>query len=159
MRRPKRGRPRIGRRAMTNTQRQARWRKRKRETEAARPSQQEQELLRRAYQPPFGYGRAKQQLIDQGHQFARARREFGFEEGVFVDGALLGSRQVIALAEQSPHERQQWLAEQRRATKVFACNSVQQYMELMRVSLDELITAAKGRKPRHERPIVIVRDA
>jgi hypothetical protein len=33
-----------------------------------------------------GYGRAKTQLIAQGHEFERTRREFGFEEGVFIDG-------------------------------------------------------------------------
>ena len=82
---------------MTAAQRQARRRKRLRKAKDAR--------LQRAYQPPHGYGRAKSQLLAQGHCFERARREFGFEEGVFVDGAFLGTLEVIRLAELPPQER------------------------------------------------------
>jgi hypothetical protein len=141
MRPPKRGRPPVGRKAMTGAQRQARWRKRSRE----RMRQQGQEPPRRIYQPPHGYGWAREKLIAQGHQFTRASRDAGFEEGVFVDGAYLGSGEVIALAEKSPHERKQWLAEQRRDTKHFACGVVEHYMETLRVSLDELIASASLR--------------
>jgi hypothetical protein len=90
------GRP-IGRRAMTAAQRQARRRRRLREAARPRQQEQQQEVARRAYQPPYGYGQAKAQLQAQGHHFERTRREFRFEEGVFVDGAFLGSHEVIEL--------------------------------------------------------------
>src|SRR6516225_1071610 len=99
MKRPRRGRPPLGRRPMTAAQRQARRRERLRKAKAEREAQ---EGKRRAYQPPYGYNRAKEQLINAGHHFQRARREFGFEEGVFVDGAFISSYEVIALAELAP---------------------------------------------------------
>ena len=121
---------------MTAAQRQARRRERLRKAKAEREAQ---EGKRRAYQPPYGYNRAKEQLINAGHHFQRARREFGFEEGVFVDGAFLGSGEVIALAELAPAERQQRLAKARHDWKDLACGSVKSYMDMMQVSLDELI--------------------
>jgi hypothetical protein len=136
----KRGRPPIGRKAMTAAERQARWRKRLlQEAEAAR-----QQPERRADQPPYGYERAKAQLLTEGRHFERARREFGFEEGVFVDGAFLGTPTVIRLAELPPQERQRLLAEGRRDGKNFACNAVRGYMEALQVSLDELIAYFEG---------------
>ena len=131
---PRRGRPPIGRRAMTAAERQARWRKRLRKAEAER-----QQPERRAYQPPHGYERAKAQLLAQGHHIERARREYGFEEGVFVDGAFLDTLMVIQLAELPPQERQRRLAEGRRDGKEFACNAVRGYMAALQVSRDELI--------------------
>ena len=78
----KRGRPPIGKKAMTDAQRQARWRKRKLETAL--------EGQRRAgRQPPYGYGKAKETLLAEGHKFTRVHDSFGEEfGGVFVDGAL-----------------------------------------------------------------------
>jgi hypothetical protein len=126
---------------MTAAERQARRRTRLREAEAERLRQQRQEPPRRRYQPPHGYGRAKEQLIAQGRCFERARREFGFEEGVFIDGAFCGSSEVIALADLPPREQQQWLAERRHTEKNFACYAVMGYMNSLQVSLDELIKA------------------
>jgi hypothetical protein len=136
---PKRGRPPIGRKAMTPAERQARRRKRLREAEAARRKGRDPSW--RAYQPPHGYVVAKEQLIREGHEFERVRREFGFEEGVFVDGAFMGTFDVIELARLPTRERQQNLAEQRLATKDFACGAVRGYMAALRVSLAELVTA------------------
>ena len=113
--RTRRGRPPIHRKAMTAAERQAR--RRQRLKEIARQRQQEQ-MERRAYQPPRGYGRAKEQMIKEGHQFERARREFGFEEGVFVDGAFLGTSEVIDLATLPLQQRQQRIAEHRRARRI-----------------------------------------
>jgi hypothetical protein len=127
----KRGRPPIGRKAMTDAQRQARRR--------AKLKQIALERKQRRYQPPPGYGAAKRQLRVGGHQFEWARRDRGFEEGVFVDGAFLGSRQVIELAGPPPQERDPWLAEQRQATKSDACGAVVGYMQGLHVTLDELI--------------------
>jgi hypothetical protein len=134
MRARKRGRPPLGRKAMTAAQRQARRRQRLRE----QLREQQEQPARRLHQPPHGYPQAKAQLQADGHQFERARREFGFEEGVFVDGAFLGSLEVIDLAKRSPRERARWLAE-RRLDHQDACRAVEGYMEVLRVSLDELV--------------------
>ena len=123
---------------MTGAQRQAGWRKRRREAEAARMRQQGQEPPHKPYQPPYGYQRAKQTLMAQGHEFVRAAREAGFEEGVFVDGAFVGAGEVIVLAGLSASERKQRLAERRRDTKWLACNLVEHYMAMLQVSPDEL---------------------
>ena len=77
-------------------------------------------------------------MIAEGHTFERARREFGFEEGVFVDGAYLSSHEGIAFVELSIEDRQQQLAEARLASKTFACTAVQSYMEALQVTLDDL---------------------
>jgi hypothetical protein len=145
MKLPKRGRPPLGRKAMTAAERQARRRERLREAENARRREQGQPLAHRPSQPPHGYGRAKEQLIAEGHHFERARREFGFEEGTFVDGAYLGSSDVIDLAALPLEERQQRLAEARHATKDFACGAVEQYMAALHVSRDELIESRQRR--------------
>jgi hypothetical protein len=136
----KRGRPPLGRKAMTAAQRQARRRAKLRQ-KIAQEQQHHQEMrgIRRLYQPPTGYGRAKEQLTAQGHEFERARRDFGFEEGVFVDGAFLDSTEVIELAAMPLKERQQRLAARRLATKDDACGAVKGYMARQRVSLDELV--------------------
>jgi hypothetical protein len=61
--------------------------------------------------------KAKETLLAAGHCFERARHEFGFEEGVFLDGAFLSSADVIAMADISPHERKERLAKARCMTK------------------------------------------
>ena len=110
----KRGRPPIGKKAMTAAQRQARWRRRKLET--ALEGQHRANL-----QPPYGYRMAKETLIKEGHKFTRVHDSFGEEfGGVFVDGAYLSTLDVIALAKLSPPECKQQLAEARRDTKGFA---------------------------------------
>jgi hypothetical protein len=138
MKKPKRGRPPPGRKAMTAAERQARRRKRVREAETARLAQDEP-LARRPYQPPHGYPLAKERLLAEGHRFERARHEFGFEEGVFVDGAFLSSDEVIALAALPPSERQRRLTVLRHASKDFACDAVEGYLAALQVSRDELI--------------------
>jgi hypothetical protein len=132
---------------MTAAQRQARRRRKLRE---AAKLKLEQPLGRRLYQPLPGYGLAKEQLIAAGHCFERARREAGFEEGVFVDGALLSSSEVIAFAELPLQERRRRLAEQRRATKDFACTAVAHYMQTLQVTRDELFSSSGARVLRGE---------
>jgi hypothetical protein len=122
---------------MTGAHRQARHRQRLREAEAERLRSQGQEPPRRTHHPPTGYGKAKEQLIAQGHHFERTRREW-FEGGVFVDGAYTDAFEVIKLAKLPPPERQQRLDETRRKFKDFACGAVAHYMEALRVSRDEL---------------------
>ena len=99
----KRGRPPLGRKAMTAAQRQARRRERVRK--------QQQQAMTRPYQPPPGYGAAKRALRAAGHRFELARMEWGFEGGTFVDGVFLDTSEVMYLAELSPREREQQLAE------------------------------------------------
>jgi len=84
-------------------------------------------------------------MIKEGHQFERARREFGFEEGVFVDGAFLGTSEVIDLATLPLQQRQQRIAEHRASEKQFACNAVIGYMECLHVSLDDLLRYFEAR--------------
>jgi hypothetical protein len=134
--RRKRGRPPVYRTAMTAAERQARRREKLRK--AAQQAAAEAGAYR-AYQPPHGYGKAKATLQAHGHHFERARREFGFEEGVFVDGAFLGTDEVIALAKLPKAEREQRLAEHRLARKDDACGAVASYMAALRVSFDEFI--------------------
>jgi hypothetical protein len=57
----------------------------------------------------------------QGHRFERARREWGHEEGVFIDGAFMDTHEVIVLANLLPAEQEQVLAEHRRKRKDEAC--------------------------------------
>jgi hypothetical protein len=123
---------------MTAAERQARRRQRMREAEVAR-QREKRGLSARPYQPPHGYGKAKEQLIAAGHRFERARRDFGFEEGTFLDGAFLGSSEVIALASLSPPERKRQLAEIRQARKEDACDAVVGYMAALHVTRDELL--------------------
>ena len=56
-----------------------------------------------------------------------------------MDGAFLGSREVIELATLPPRERTQWLAACRCERKDDACSAVEGYMATLQVSLDELI--------------------
>jgi hypothetical protein len=136
----KRGPRPLGRRAMTPAERQARRRQRLRELARLRELEQhEARGEHRLYQPPPGYGKAKSLLQSQGHHFERERRDFGFEEGVFVDGALLGTDEVIEIAKLTAHERQQWLGEQRHTRKSFACDAVEGYMNTLHVSREELL--------------------
>jgi len=93
---------------------------------------------RRPYRPPHGYPKAKERLLQAGHKFERARREWGFEEGVFIDGAFVGSCEVIALAEMSSSERKQWLVKQREATKDHAVAAVEAFMDTMHVNFEDL---------------------
>jgi hypothetical protein len=123
---------------MTAAERQARRRQRVREAEAAR-QREKRGLAARPYQPPHGYGKAKEQLIAAGHCFERARHDFGFEEGTFLDGAFLGSHEVMALAPLPPPERKRRLAEIRQATKEDACSAVVGYMAALHVTRDELM--------------------
>jgi hypothetical protein len=99
------------------------------------------ERQRRPYQPPPGYGAAKAKLIEQGHQFERARREWGHEEGVFVDGAFLSSNQVIELAKLPPPAAVARIAAIREQTKGDACGMVAAYMTSMHVSFEEIVRA------------------
>jgi hypothetical protein len=138
----KRGRRPIGRKAMTAAERQARRRQRLREDANAVEQERlarEQPLASLYQPPPHGYPKAKAELLGRGHTFERARREFGFKEGVFVDGAWLDSRAVIAYAALSPAECEQRLAEARDHTKRDACDMVESYMGALHVSLDELL--------------------
>jgi hypothetical protein len=144
----KRGRRPLGRKAMTAAQRQARRRQRVRK--AARKQREERQP--RPYQTAHGYEKAKAELQTLGHRFEHARREFGFEEGVFVDGALINSLAVIELAKLSPRDRQQQLAEARKDNKDFACSAVASYMRAMWVSLDELTQYVEGREDLRPEP-------
>jgi hypothetical protein len=142
----KRGRKPLGRKAMTAAERQAKRRKRLRREAAVKAAAERGEWLSpHPYQPPHGYPKAKEKLIAEGHSFQRARREWGFEEGVFVDGAYLGAGEVITLADLQPAEREQRLAERRGDGKDFACDAVEGYMAAMRVSLDDLIQNRRER--------------
>jgi hypothetical protein len=132
----KRGRRPIGRNAMTDAQRQARRRQRLRQQ---KKEQAAAVGARRRYHASHGYLQAKTKLLAKGHRFERTRREWGYEEGVFVDGALLRSEAVVALAALPPRERQKQLAENRIYSKDLACAAVKSYMEALQVSLDELI--------------------
>jgi hypothetical protein len=80
---------------MTVAERQARRRKRLRTAEAIKRHEAGE---RRPFQPPYGYTKAKQALIAGGYAFKRARRDWGFEESVIVDGAYVSTHEVIALA-------------------------------------------------------------
>jgi hypothetical protein len=127
---------------MTQAQRQARYRERRKQAAKEAVAAFEK---RRAFQPPHGYAKAKQQLIEAGHQFVRIHdghgREFG---GVFVDGAYLMTTQVVAMASMSITERKRLLAEARRTHKDVACDAVKAYMETLRVSLDDLVRQWNG---------------
>ncbi len=147
MNRAKRGRPPLNRRAMTPAQRQAKHRKKLREAARALHAQAEG----RAYLPPTGYGRAKQQLQDQGHHFTRARREWGFEEGTFVDGVFTSTHHVIDLAKLPAHECRQRIEEDREMMKQFSVDSVLSYMQEMHVTLDELSDAVVKRAEAEQR--------
>jgi hypothetical protein len=92
----------------------------------------------RVLAPPHGYDKAKAKLQAEGHEFERARREFRFEEGLFVDGAFVYAADVIALADLNAGERKRWLDDRRREFKDFAVNLVLAFMDRMRVSRDEL---------------------
>jgi hypothetical protein len=119
---------------MTAAERQVRRRQKLKREELERRHQEGQ---RRAYQPPYGYNRAKEQMIREGHEFERARRDWGFEEGVFVDSAFLSSSEVIELAAMPRQERVARIIDSRRLGKDFACSAVRAYMECMHVSLEE----------------------
>jgi hypothetical protein len=123
---------------MTNAERQAKRRKKLRDMARQRLIADKQAADIGTYQPPKGYQQAKTKLQQQGHSFERARREFGFEEGTFIDGAFVLTREVIALVDLPASERQQWLADQRQRWKNFAVAAVMSYMKAMRVSVDEL---------------------
>jgi hypothetical protein len=90
------------------------------------------------YRPPHGYAQAKEKLIAQRHVFEHARRQFGFEGGVFVDGAFLETHEVIELAKLTTEECRRRLADRRRETKDFACSAIKGYMAALHVTMDEL---------------------
>ena len=96
--------------------------------------------------PPHGYNKAKAKLQAEDHHFERARREFGFEFGVFVDGALMEADSVMALAEMLPQDRLQWIARERLAWKDQACNAVAGYMRALNVSHEEMLRHLKSRR-------------
>jgi hypothetical protein len=137
----KRGRPPLGRRAMTDAERQAKQRQKRRTLARQRLVELKQAAGIGTYQPPKGYRRAKETLIKLGHAFERARREWGFEEGVFVDGAFVSSHEVIALADLPSSERRQLLEQARQQNKDVAIEAVVAFMRAMRVSVDELRAA------------------
>ena len=123
---------------MTAAERQAKRRQRLRK---------EAEIARRMEGPrrsgevrPYvhGYPQAKQKMLAEGHTFERCRREWGFEEGVFVDGACVWSGEVVNLADLPLSERKQVLAERRRESKQFAVLAVECYMDALQVSLGDL---------------------
>jgi hypothetical protein len=128
----KRGRPPLGRKAMTAAQRQAKRRGILR-TKARRAQG------RRPYQPHPDYPDAKTQMRTE-HTFLSARREFGHEWGVFVDGALLSTQEVIELANLPRAERFQRLAEERQKRKSDACHEVVHYMRALHVTFEELLS-------------------
>jgi hypothetical protein len=99
------------------------------------------------YRPPHGYAQAKEKLIAQRHVFEHARRHFGFEGGVFVDGAFLETHEVIELAKLTTEERRWRLADRRRETKDFACNAIKGYMAALHVTMDEL---TQSRRPERQ---------
>ena len=136
----KRGRKPVGRKAMTPAQRKAKQRQREREAaELAARVAQEREGKRTAYRPPIGYNDAKGKLKAAGHQFVRVHEDFGREwGGVFIDGAYMDTFAVIALADMSPAERKQRLAETRRTNKDVACDAVRAYMAALQVSDEDL---------------------
>jgi hypothetical protein len=143
MKRLRRGRPPIGRKAMTAAERQAKRRQRiRREAEMARRGAQGHPP--RPYQPPHGYPKAREHLSKEGHKFERCRREWGFEEGVFVDGAFVSSSEVIYLATLPLAERKHLLAETRRRNKDFTVSAVEGFMAAMQVSFEELCEHVKG---------------
>jgi hypothetical protein len=147
-----RGRPLIGRKAMTAAQRQARYRQRIRDAQgAARKCAEELAGKHRPQQPPYGHAKAMGQLQAASHHFERARREFGFEEGVFVDGAFLGSHEVIELAKMSLSDRKQYIGEKRHEDKHHACGAVEGYMAALHVSPDELIRYREVRREQQRR--------
>jgi hypothetical protein len=129
------------RKAMTNAVRQAKYRKRKKAAALAAAKRAAEEAgARRAYQPPYGYNAAKGKLKAAGHTFLRVHEDFGREfGGVFVDGAYVGSHEVIELADLSAQERKARLDAARTAWKAIACDAVTAYMAAIRVSLGELI--------------------
>jgi hypothetical protein len=123
---------------MTDAERQAKRRERlRKEAEIARRRVQRRSGEVRP--PAHGYPQAKQKMLAEGHTFERCRREWGFEEGVFVDGALVDSGEVVHLATLPKTEREKVLAEKRRRNKDFACHAVRSYMDAMQVSIEELI--------------------
>ena len=94
------------------------------------------------YQPPHGYAQAKDTLIRQGHSFERARRDWGFEWGVFVDGAYLESGAAMQLVDMPPAERREYLAKERAVSKDLACAAVRSLMRDLRVTVADLRATA-----------------
>jgi hypothetical protein len=111
----KRGRRPIHRKAMTAAERQARHRAKLRKiaNDARKRSDEYKRALGEVRLPPYGYNKVKAKLQTEGHDFERARREFGFEEGLFLDGALMTAHDVMALAEMSRPERLEEIAKTR----------------------------------------------
>ena len=141
---PKRGRPPLGRKAMTGAQRQARYlatrRKRLAYLERLKCEEQNGRRMSGDYQPAAGYSLARGQLKADGHQFERARREWGFEEGVFIDGAFMDSYEVVQLSKLPADARKKQIVERRYESKSQACFAVESYMSELKVSRAELIT-------------------
>ena len=149
--RHKRGRPPIGKKAMTPAQRQARRRAKLAEAAKRQRWQQDGRRPNGLGYLPLGYNPATQQMQHEGHDFERARSEFGFEEGVFVDGASVGTLEVIELAKLPVKERRTRITERRRATKDFACSAVGGYMNTLQVSREELVRYFEEREQLWER--------
>jgi hypothetical protein len=120
VRKRKRGRPPLGRKAMTPAERQARRRQKLRQL-AGLPAYPGATL------PHPGYREAKRKMIDEGHVFIRTRREWGDEFGVFVDGALMDSSDVVRLAAEAKWQRELSLAARRKVWKDSACQAVANY--------------------------------
>ena len=134
----KRGCKPIGRKAMTPAERQAKRRAKLREEARKALIAFRQAQGVGTCQPPHGYAKAKQTLQMEGRVFERARRDWGFEDGVFVDGAFISSHEVIRLADTAPADVDRVLADRRRDTKSFAIDAVLAFAAGMRVSLKDL---------------------
>jgi hypothetical protein len=128
---------------MTAAQRQTRRRAKLKKEEIER-LHLEREGERRPFNVPWGYPKAKQQMIADGHEFERSRW-FSEDEirGVFVDGALLNCFIVIELAKLPLAERNAQIGEERQRTKDAVCEAVEHYMGRLRVSREELISYFK----------------
>ena len=150
MPKPKRGRPPIGRKAMTPAQRQA-----KRRAKLRQEAKLVKELRegRPTYEPPPGYNKAKEKLRAEGHEFERARAAAGFEFGVFVDGAFVFSSDVITMAEMPRKERERFLDQERQRRKDFAVGAVAHYMQVMRVTVDDLLPRAAQIRAEHDQAL------
>ena len=146
---PKRGRPPIGHKAMTPAQRQA-----KRRAKLRQEAKLVKELRegRPTYQPPPGYNKAEEKLRAEGtNSSGRGQRRASF--GDFVDGAFVFSSDVITMAEMPRKERERFLDQERQRRKGFAVGAVAHYMQVMRVTVDDLLPRAAQIRAEHDQAL------